>query len=63
MATKAQAVDPVCGMEVEPEAALAVEYGGTRYLFCEAACAETFREDPDRWAQLEVAPGPSGTEW
>lgn len=41
--------DPVCGMQVEPETAVTVEYGGRIYYFCESACADTFRDDPDRW--------------
>lgn len=59
MATETGAVDPVCGMEVEPDLALAIEYGGRKYVFCEGACAETFREDPERWARPEVEPLPS----
>ena len=43
------ASDPVCGMQVDPETAVAVEYGGHVYSFCESACADTFRDDPDRW--------------
>lgn len=41
--------DPVCGMSVDPETAIAVEYDGRIYYFCESACADTFRDDPDRW--------------
>ena len=59
MGTKTRAVDPVCGMEVDSQAALAIEYSGTRYVFCEGACAETFREDPERWARPEVERLPS----
>ena len=62
MATNPRGVDPVCGMEVDREAALVVEYDGTRYLFCETACAATFREEPERWAQPEVERGPSALE-
>ena len=43
------ASDPVCGMQVDPETAVAVEYGGHAYYFCESACADTFRDDPGRW--------------
>ena len=43
--------DPVCGMEVDPERAVAVEYDGARIYFCETACAETFGDDPERWAR------------
>lgn len=41
--------DPVCGMQVDPKTAVAVEYAGGTYYFCESACADTFRDDPDRW--------------
>lgn len=41
--------DPVCGMQVDPNTAVSVEYAGETYYFCESACAETFRDDPDRW--------------
>lgn len=43
------ASDPVCGMRVDPETAVAVEHGGYVYYFCESVCADTFRDDPDRW--------------
>lgn len=47
--TPTTAGDPVCGMQVNPETAVAVEHGGHVYYFCESACAYTFRDDPDRW--------------
>lgn len=46
--------DPVCGMQVEPENAVAVEYDGHVYYFCESACADTFRDDPNRWIPRET---------
>ncbi|MEW5990396.1 MAG: YHS domain-containing protein [Chloroflexota bacterium] len=42
-------IDPVCGMQVDPSTAVAFEYAGENYHFCESTCADTFREDPDRW--------------
>lgn len=47
--TSTTASDPVCGMRVDPRTAIAVEYGGHVYYFCESTCAETFRDDPGRW--------------
>ncbi len=47
--TSTTASDPVCGMQVEPESAVAVEYAGHVYYFCESTCADTFRDDPSRW--------------
>lgn len=41
--------DPVCGMQVDPKSALAIEYAGETYHFCESACAEIFAEESDRW--------------
>lgn len=45
------ALDPVCGMTVDPAEAIEVVYGGTAYYFCESACAEVFRDDPLRWVE------------
>lgn len=42
-------VDPVCGMQVDPASALSIRYGSETYHFCESVCADTFREDPERW--------------
>ncbi|MFO0842312.1 MAG: YHS domain-containing protein [Gemmataceae bacterium] len=45
------AADPVCGMEVAPEAAAAKRSaGGQTYLFCSTACAERFDADPVKYA-------------
>ena len=46
-----QVVDPVCGMTIDREKAVAVEYQGTTYYFCEAACADIFRAEPQRWIE------------
>jgi P-type Cu+ transporter len=41
-------IDPVCGMEVEPEtAAGSFEYRGVTYSFRSQGCLEDFREDPE----------------
>lgn len=50
------ASDPVCGMQVDPETAVAVVHSGRVYYFCESACADTFRDDPDRWIPDAEAP-------
>lgn len=50
--------DPVCGMHVDPETALTVEYDGHVYYFCESVCADIFRDEPDRW----VPDGRSGPD-
>ena len=52
-------VDPVCGMQVEPdEAAAAWQHAGTTYYFCSVGCMERFREDPGRF--LSADPGERG---
>ncbi len=48
------AVDPVCGMEVEPEeAAGSTEYEGRTYYFCNPGCKEKFDADPEAFLQKE----------
>ena len=47
--------DPVCGMTVDPATAVTVEHDGQMYYFCESACADTFRDDPDRWIPVDSA--------
>src|SRR5215472_2204267 len=45
--------DPVCGMTVDPSrAAATLDYGGKRYLFCHARCAERFRAEPQRFLEV-----------
>jgi len=51
--TSMTAIDPVCGMQVDTVVAAVVEHGGQVFYFCESACAETFREDPERWIPSE----------
>lgn len=44
----AVAIDPVCGMELDPvNAAGSYEYRGTTYYFCARGCLEDFTEDPE----------------
>jgi P-type Cu+ transporter len=44
------AIDPVCGMTVNPaQAAASYEYEGTRYYFCAAVCATKFKSNPHRY--------------
>ena len=48
------AVDPVCGMSVEPdEAEAAWEHEGTTYYFCSLRCFERFRVDPSRFLSMD----------
>ena len=42
-----KAVDPVCGMSVDPATAAATrEYGGVTYYFCNPGCADKFAQNP-----------------
>ncbi len=51
-----EAVDPVCGMMVEPASpAASVRYEGRMYYFCSRSCVEKFKADPDRY--LRGSPG------
>jgi len=44
------AVDPVCGMTVDPaRAAGRVEYDGTTYYFCSKGCVAKFTADPKKY--------------
>src|SRR5687768_6701822 len=43
-------VDPVCGMNVNPnEAAGSSEYKGKTYYFCSPHCLKKFSEEPERF--------------
>ena len=58
-------VDPVCGMRIDPDDAVATaEHDGQRYWFCSEACRDAFVSDPDprsdRLTEAELA-GRSGT--
>ena len=50
------AIDPVCGMTVNPEATdLSLEFEGQQYHFCSLHCLEKFRADPQRLLQPGAA--------
>ena len=49
------AKDPVCGMEVEEEKAVATsEYKGMTYYFCSKGCKVAFDKDPEKYIKAEV---------
>ena len=48
------AIDPVCGMSVEPEKAIQIEWKGQIYSFCARGCRNEFVEDPQKF-NLEVS--------
>jgi P-type Cu+ transporter len=54
------AVDPVCGMQVNPEIAtaqgLGSEHEGQTYFFCGKGCKLDFDEDPPRFLRPDYVP-------
>lgn len=45
-----EAVDPVCGMSVDPiTARFTIRRGDTTFYFCAARCAQAFESDPDSY--------------
>jgi P-type Cu2+ transporter len=59
-------IDPVCGMTVTGETDRTLEYEGTTYDFCSAACRARFKENPVTYlkraavASATSAPAPAG---
>jgi len=53
------AIDPVCGMKVDPaKAAGTEEFAGKTYYFCGKGCAAKFRADPEKYLQPRPAAPP-----
>lgn len=51
------AIDPVCGMEVDPAAAKwTYEYNGKTYYFCGKGCMLEFRDDPEKYLDPSYQP-------
>ena len=61
------AIDPVCGMSVDPHTAKhKADHGGRPYYFCSAGCRTKFLADPKKYLDPEAAkaaaePVPEGT--
>lgn len=56
------ALDPICGMTVEPgRAAGSHDYRGQRYYFCGRSCLERFKADPERALSPQPASSPKPT--
>jgi YHS domain-containing protein len=50
-------IDPVCGMEVDPETSdLKTEHDGRTYWFCGRGCLLDFRDDPDKYVDPSYQP-------
>ncbi|NIZ91716.1 heavy metal translocating P-type ATPase, partial [Kineococcus rubinsiae] len=54
-ATRPSAVDPVCGMTVDPATTVAAEHDGQTHHFCSDGCRAAFLKDPDRYASAALA--------
>ena len=53
----ATATDPVCGMQVDTDAAQwTYEYNGTAYYFCARGCMLEFRDDPEKYLDPNYTP-------
>jgi Cu+-exporting ATPase len=51
-----RAIDPVCGMRVDPRTAKhRFAYHGQDYFFCSGRCRERFEVDPDKFLQPKAA--------
>lgn len=46
-----KAVDPVCGMDVDPATALSAQHAGKTYYFCSESCRGKFKAAPEKYAQ------------
>lgn len=55
-------IDPVCGMEINPEDAYATEqHDGHTLYFCSKTCHDTYLNDPHRYGHPTEEP--SGDVW
>ncbi len=46
---KDKVIDPVCGMEIEPNEELSYVYKGKKYYFCMRSDMEKFKKEPERY--------------
>ncbi len=53
-------IDPVCGMEVDPDSAkYKTLYESKRYYFCAKGCLDSFEKNPGRYLEKKSADPPS----
>jgi P-type Cu+ transporter len=50
-----RAIDPVCGMTVDPATRPSLEHGGRRWFFCCEGCRDRFQADPGRLVKPDAA--------
>lgn len=46
-------IDPVCGMEINPQRALEYEYNGKIYHFCSSNCEAHFKQNPEMFKNYD----------
>jgi len=60
MTSSETAMDPVCGMSVDPaqaaKAGLTVEHDGRTYYFCGKGCKLDFQDDPGKYMAPDYRP-------
>lgn len=58
------ALDPVCGMNVQPERAAGTsQYEGQTYYFCSSSCKRKFDEKPQQYVQPAKGKTRSWLSW
>ena len=55
-----QAVDPICGMTVDPGKALQASYAGVAFYFCGDNCVQKFKSNPSLYSKTEAQPQEGG---
>ena len=54
------AIDPICGMTVDPATAAGqAAHGGQTYYFCSTHCLDKFRANPERYVEAGAPKQPS----
>lgn len=46
--------DPVCGREVPQDSKFHLGYWGQKVLFCSATCEYAFKEEPERYVDVDA---------
>lgn len=50
--SKLAAIDPVCGLQIDPDAKLFISVRGHSYYFCTEKCREEFKQDPVKYMDV-----------
>ena len=54
-------VDPVCGMQVDPEKAVeTADFEGRTYFFCAESCRKEFEKQPQKFLEITQEPKRKG---